>query len=568
MACSGDHQPGRTLAVRHPLIRVFCAILGLTQPGLADADSTQVRPPPVRPNFLLIVADDLGYTDIGAFGSEISTPNLDAIARNGVRLGNFHAAPTCAPTRAMLLSGTDAHLAGVGSQENLVTENQRGRPGYEMYMTDRVVTVATLLRDAGYRTYMSGKWHLGTMPEARPAARGFERSWALLEGGGSHFDRSPISPRNTRTTYLRDDREQSLPIDFYSSDHFASSLLEFLATDEGDERPFFAYLAFTAPHWPLHAPDEDIARYAGRYADGYDTLRQHRLAKARQIGIIPPGTTTSPPPAGHRRWQDLNDGERREEARRMEVYAAMIDRMDTNIGRVIAYLERTRRLDDTVVIFMSDNGAEGHRMEDYPSFGRWLSRHYDNRLENIGRRGSFTSLGPGWAHAATAPFHVYKGWLAEGGTRASAIIAYPGFTRRGEISHDYATVMDVAPTLLELAGVDPPTTNSDGRQVQPMRGRSMAAYLRGQRAVVHTDAEATGWALFGRRALRQGRWKIRWLEAPHGPGRWQLYDMAVDYGETRDLAREHPALLRSMVDRWTRYAGEVGVIHPDRPIAY
>jgi arylsulfatase len=524
--------------------------------------------PPSRPNILIIVADDLGYTDLGAFGSEIATPNLDALAAGGLRLTNFHTAPTCAPTRAMLLSGTDNHLAGLGSQEGLITDNQHGQPGYEMYLTDRVVTVATLLADAGYRTYMSGKWHLGTAPESWPAERGFGHSFALLQGGGSHFDQTPISPNNKTATYVENGKPVQLPANFYSSDAYAQRLIDFLAADTKDPRPFFAYLAFTAPHWPLQAPDETIARYAGHYDEGYDILQERRLAKAKKVGVVAPDTVAGVRPPGLQKWSDLDPQQQRAETRRMEVYAAMIDRMDMNIGRVMAFLDRTGQRANTLIIFMSDNGAEGNRMETYPSFIPWLAKHYDNRLENIGRRGSFASLGPGWAYAATSPFRLYKGYLSEGGTRASALVNYASLHTKSGINHAYATVMDIAPTLLDLAGVTRPGDRYGNRKVHPIQGVSMLPMLRGQIDTIHAEDEAIGWELFGRRALHRGRWKVLWLQPPYGNGDWQLYDMISDPGETKDLSSIYPEIRRSLIEAWNQYADNSGVILPDRALPY
>ena len=360
-----------------------------------------------RPNILLIVADDLGFTDLGSFGGEIETPKLDALAHSGLRLANFHTSPLCAPTRAMLMSGTDDHPAGLGTQENLVTDKQRGKPGYEQHMTDKVVSVATLLRDGRYRTYLSGKWHLGLTPALSPGARGFERWFALLQGGGSHFDESGISPRDPMVTYLDQGEKVSLPEDYYSSDFFTSRLIDMLVADTGQKQPFFAFLSFTASHWPLHAPDELIDKYAARYDDGYDVLRQRRIERAIELGLFEPDISVSPTVTHLAPWSDLAPDQRTLESRKMAVYAAMIDRLDWNVGRLVDFLEQSGLQDNTVVIFISDNGAEGTLMEAYPSFVPWLAENYDNRLENIGRQGSFASLSPGWAHAANGPLRQY-----------------------------------------------------------------------------------------------------------------------------------------------------------------
>lgn len=553
-----------TLRRLPPVLLVLAVLCGgpvICPPAVQAADAA-------RPNLLVIIADDLGFLDLGTFGSEVATPNLDRLAETGLRLSNFHAAPTCAPSRSMLLSGTDNHLAGLGTQENLATPNQQGHPAYAMRLSERVVTLATLLRDGGYRTYLSGKWHLGVTPEESPGARGFERWVALLQGGGGHFDNSGISPRDPVVTYQDQGRDITLPADFYTSDYFASRLIEFLSADAGDERPFFAYLAFTAPHWPLQAPDEDIARYHGAYDEGYGRLRAQRIERARRLGIIPRDAAVADPVATLLPWEDLTTEQRRVETRKMEVYAAMIHRLDWNVGRVLQYLDDSGSRHDTLVLFLSDNGAEGHLMEAYPSFVPWLAANYDNSYENIGRKGSFVSLGAGWAHAANGPLRLYKGYMSEGGTRVPAIVNYAGFPGAGKINDQYATVMDIAPTLLDLAGVPQAGSSYKGREVLPIRGSSMRPMLAQERAYVHAPGEAIGWELFGRRALHQDHWKALWLNPPYGPGAWQLYDMSADPGETADLAASQPELLAKMVEEWSAYAESSEVILPDKPIPY
>ena len=536
---------------------VMCSSLAATLP----AAGTETKPPPgERYNLLLVVADDMGFTDLGSYGAEIETPHLDALAYAGLRLSHFHTAPTCAPTRAMLLSGTDNHLAGLGSQEGLVTDNQEGRQGYEMYLTDRVDSFVARLRDSGYQTFMSGKWHLGSTPETSPGARGFERWFALLEGGGSHFSKSGISPRDPVVTYLENGEPVELPDDYYSSDYFTQRLIRFLSEEREAGRPFFAYLSFTAPHWPLHARVEDMALYEGKYDAGFGELRRQRIARAKAMGLLPDGAAVADTVESVKAWGALSVDERRIEARKMEVYAAMIHRLDWNVGQLVSCLEASGERDDTVIVFLSDNGAEGHLMEAYPSFVPWIAENFDNRLANIGHPESFTSLGPGWAHASNGLFRLYKGYLTEGGGRVPAIVVYPGAPNSGAISNAYATVMDIAPTFLDLAGL-----RVHGRR---MRGKSMSNLLLGRSGFVHGPGESISWELFGRRAVHRDRWKLLWLDTPHGPGDWQLYDIEADPGETNDLSGRHPQLREALAEEWSRYAESVGVILPSAPIKY
>ncbi|AOJ71482.1 MULTISPECIES: arylsulfatase [Burkholderia] len=530
------------------------------------------RKPADRPNFLVIVADDLGFSDIGAFGGEISTPNLDALAYAGVRFTDFHTASACSPTRSMLLTGTDHHVAGIGTMAEALTPELQGKPGYEGYLNERVVALPELLRDAGYFTAMAGKWHLGLTIERAPAARGFERSFALLPGAANHYGFEPVPAdaeqprlmRSTRSLYVEDDRlVDALPDDFYSSDTFADKLLQYLGERPDDGRPFFAYLPFSAPHWPLQAPADIVAKYRGRYADGPAALRGARLARQRELGLLGAHVDAHPVVARNAEWAQLTPDERAFSARTMEVYAAMVERLDWNVGRVVDYLKATGELDDTFVLFLSDNGAEGALLEALPVFGpnlqQFIRDYYDNRLENVGNGNSYVWYGPRWAQAATAPSRLYKAFTTEGGIRVVAFAHYPALARRREISDAFATVMDVTPTVLELAGVAHPGARYRGRDVAAVKGASLAPYLRRDAARVHDDAHVTGWELFGMRAVRQGDWKAVFIPQPVGPGAWQLYDLAADPGETRDLADAQPDRLAALLEHWARYVADNGV---------
>jgi arylsulfatase A-like enzyme len=531
---------------------------------MSQSVATRARRAGRPPNFLLIVADDLGFSDLGAFGGEIDTPHLDRLALAGVRMTDFHSAPACSPTRAMLMSGTDPHLAGIGSMLEVALPTFSGAPGYEGYLNERVVTLPELLRESGYRTLLSGKWHLGETATSKPHARGFERSFAFLPAGGSHYGLGEVNRFATVESVYEEDGErvQSLPADFYSSDYFASKLIDYLR-DGRDARPFFAYLAFTAPHYPLQAPAAEIARYRGRYADGPDALRERRLAALKRLSLCPVDATVHPVETSERAWGELSAAEQGWSARTMEVYAAMVDRMDQGVGRVIDHLRAVGELDDTLVIFLSDNGAEGAIVENMPIYGPVIAervrRYYDNSLDNLGSRTSCCWYGPRWAQAATAPSRLHKAYTTEGGIRVPAFVAGSGVARTQEISGTFATAMDVMPTLLEYAGIAHPRRFC-GRPVLPLRGRSMRSWLRGESSRIHPEGSETGWELFGRRAIRKGTWKAVWLPAPAGSGGWQLYDLASDLGETRDVAATHPEVLAQLLAAWDRYVAETGVV--------
>lgn len=531
---------------------------------MAASSSSQGHPHPKRPNILVIVADDLGFSDIGAFGGEIDTPHLDALAYAGLRLTDFHTAPACSPTRSMLLTGTDHHIAGIGTMLEVAPEF-RGAPGYEGYLNDRVVTVSELLRDAGYQTLMSGKWHLGMSRETSPWRRGFQHSFALLPGAANHYGAAPLlHPSAASPIYIEDDVfAKNLPQDFYSSDYFTDKLLGYLH-DRTDRRPLFAYLPFTAPHWPLQAPDELIRKYRGRYDAGPDILRQERLKRMQDLDLCPSAVIAHPVVADTQAWNELSDEARALSARSMEVYAAMVERMDWNIGRVVHALRTTGEIDNTVIVFLSDNGAEGAIVEAFPLVGpqirQFIQTHCDNSLENIGRGNSFVWYGPRWAQAATAPARLYKTLTSEGGIRVVAFVTYPGFANQQAISSAFTTVMDLTPTFLELAGTQHPGTSYNGRTVAQLRGRALTALLRGETTTVHPPEYATGWELFGHRAIRQGEWKAVFLLPPYGPGRWQLYNLTYDMGETKDLALTNPHKLSSLLSLWEEYVVQTGVL--------
>lgn len=552
--------------------KVFTALLAATTlilPAIASARTPNPAPAPAatplpaaRPNFLIIVADDLGFSDLGAFGGEIRTPNLDALAKSGVRLTDFHTAPMCAPSRAMVLTGTTPHRVGLGSMMEQIADNQRGRPGYEGYLTPGTVTLADRLGAAGYQTLMSGKWHLGYLPEHDPHARGFQRSFALLQAGHNHFGLG-VSPDRTRgPTYTENGVPVStLPRDFYSSDYFADRMAQFIR-EADPAKPFFGYLAFTAPHSPLQAPPEDIARYKGRYDAGYDVLRAERLAGQRKLGILAPGAAAHPPLPRASNWAAMTAEDKALYARSMEVYAAMVDRMDQAIGRVIAELKRSGRFDNTVIVFMSDNGPEGvdtSNTEIAPM--RRQHERNDNSLANRGAASSYFSYGPGWASAAAAPSWMYKSYATEGGTRTPAIVSGPcRLVGPARIDKGLVSSADVAPTFLSMAGVRSASGEFQGRKVVPITGKSMQPYLAGRAPRVHAPDEPLVTEIYGSRSVRMGDWKITDL----GYGQWGLYNIARDPGETRDLSRADPARLARMTAAWDDYVKEVGLIMPGK----
>lgn len=509
--------------------------------------------PDPRPNILLIVADDLGYTDLGAFGGEIRTPNIDALADGGVILTRFHTAPMCAPTRAMLLTGNNNHVAGMGDQGQTPAWAV-DIPGYEAHLSDRVAPMPRLLREAGYHTYTAGKWHLGDAVEHSPAAAGFERSFNLLHGAGNHWNATGFFEGGS--IYREGAREVEYPDGRYATELFTDRLIEFIESGRGDGRPFFAFAAYTSPHWPLQVPEEELDLYAGRYDDGYDRLREVRFEAARRAGVVPAGSVLPPRNPSVTPWDALAAEQRRIEARKMELYAAMVENLDRHVGRLVAYLKANGLYQRTLIVFMSDNGAGAEDFYHVGPFVDYIRAHYDNAYENMGRPTSWVSYGPQWAEAGAAPFSRHKGFTREGGIVAPMIVTGPGVARGGAIDDAYLTVMDLAPTFLELAGAAYP---SDG-SVAPMLGESMMPFLRGEADAVHDDDYVTVLEHRGRAFLRRGRWKLVNLDPPLVESELELFDVVADPGETTDLSEAEPEVLASMLALWTEVRRELGIV--------
>lgn len=534
---------------------------------LASASVTAAE----RPNILLIVADDLGYSDLGAFGGEIATPNLDTLASSGLQLTSMYAAPTCSPTRAMLMSGTDNHLAGLGTMAEALPQMPflQGKPGYEGYLNQQSHSIAELLRDGGYRTSMVGKWHLGLAPEQGPDRRGFEQSFTLLEGGGVHFKpKAGSTAKIEQITYRENGQPVELPDDFYSTDFYTDKLLAYLKAGQDSGKPFFAYAAYTSPHWPLQAPEAYLDKYQGRYAAGYDAVRQARIQRMQDKGLLPKDFQAAAPlpvnpqlPA----WDQLSPERQRIEARKMEIYAAMVDNLDHNIGRVLDYLRQSGQLDNTLVLFMSDNGAAGERHEMYYPAGP----DTDNSLANLGKRGSQIDYGLRWAEVSAAPLRLFKGSTAEGGISVPAIVHLPKSMARQGIENGVARVDDLAPTFLELAGLPLPGDSYKGQVKHPITGHSMLPMLKGEGA----KAPVLAGELFGSRYYREGNLKllglVPWAKpgTPPPPLRWQLFDLSADRGEQRDLSASQPQTVERLKTAWQAYAKQVGVVQPPAPKA-
>ena len=549
------------------------AILGMVA-ALAVPAMAPAADAPRRPNIVVILGDDLGFADIGAFGSEIRTPNIDALANNGVRFTNFYTHASCSPTRSLLLSGVDTHRNGLGNMDEWTAPNQRGLPGYEGYLNNRVVTLPQLLRNAGYHTYMVGKWHLGKAPDQIPAARGFERDFSLLDGAGSYWDMTNFTAASPQSVFTEDGRYLTrLPKDYYATKTYTDKLIGYIDAHRGDGKPFFAYVAHQAPHDPYHLPREWRNRHVGAYDQGWDAVRQARLKRQTELGIMPAGTQLA-----ERMWfvpdpTLLAPAARAVLGKKMELYAGMVENLDSHIGRLVDHLKKIGEYENTIFVVFGDNGAEGTDLfamiagtpgsRDYLFAAINWSQTHPNAW---GDPGSYVAYGPMWAQVSMTPFSQYKGWLAEGGIRNALIVSGPAVKRpKGSLNHGLTHVADLVPTLLEIAGASYPKTH-EGRELPPLMGKSWGRVLAGQADSPRTEQDYLAWELFGNRAVRQGEWKLRWQYKPLGKGAWELFDLKADPAERNDLAAQRPDKVKALVALWDSYVRANNVVLPSRSV--
>ena len=515
-----------------------------------------------RPNIVFILADDLGYSDLAPYGSEISTPNLSALADQGVIFTNYHTGPNCAPSRAMLLTGVDSHLAGVPNIPEMIAPEQRAHPNYQGMLGDDVVTVATLLEDAGYNTYMAGKWHLGMEPNKLPSRRGFKRTVAMMDSGADNWEQRPYLPIYDQANWFADGERYTLPEDFYSSRFLVDSMIDFIDSSSQDGEPFFAYLPFMAVHTPVQAPQEFIDRYMGVYDSGWDALREQRLERAATLGIVPADTpmvrmeTTDD-------WDALSEEDRRYQAKRMAVYAGMIEAMDFHIGRLIDHLKQTGQYDNTIFIVTSDNGSEASGPADPRGFPQRLgpaNLGYELDYESLGLKGSFSTIGPSFASASASPLAYYKFYAGEGGMRVPLIIAGEPVGPQLRMTRAFAWATDITPTILSLTGVSQPAERYAGRPVQPITGRDLTPVLSGASDRAYGPDDWVGYELTDHGVLFQGDYKLVVNQPPVGDGQWRLFNIVKDPGETMDLAATEPQRFQRMLANYEQYRRDNKVI--------
>ncbi len=495
-----------------------------------------------RPNILLIMVDDMGFSDLGCYGSEIDTPNLDALAANGQRFTQFYNAARCCPTRASLLTGLHPHQAGMGGMVN--GDGVEGSP-YQGWLNRRCVTLAEVLGEAGYATYMSGKWHVGEEHPNWPMDRGFDRHYGLISGGMNYFDiRKGKRPGTERR--FSNENKQELPAaeGFYVTDAFSDYAVERIREHNEPDQPFFLYLSYTAPHWPLHAWPEDIAKYENRYREGWSPLRKERYDRLVRVGLIDPNWPLSPQDENAADWDALDDETRDLMARKMAVYAAQVDRMDQGVGKVIDALKEKGELDNTLIMFLSDNGAchEGGPL----GFDR-----DEGQGGPLGGVDSYQSYGLSWSNASNTPFRRHKHWVHEGGIATPLIVHWPGHVEPGSMVNDVGHIIDIMPTCCEVAGATYPA-EYHGNTITPVQGKSLVPVFEGRGREPH---EILHWAHMGNHAIRAGKWKL--VMEKNGP--WELYDMEADRTETHNLADEKPDVVAELKAKFDDWAEQVGV---------
>ena len=520
----------------------------LTVPSLLGLAlvACQGNPGRTKPNIILILADDMGYSDIGSFGSEINTPNLDRLASQGLRMTQFYNASRSCPTRASLLTGLYQHQAGVG---DMVSD--LGYPSYQGYLNDQCLTLAEVLKLSGYNTYMSGKWHVGKREGVHPLDRGFDRFFGLIDGGGSYFRRIAYRP-NTPVPLWTNEREEYFPPDsgFYLTDAITDHALEYIKEGSVRQEPFFLYLAYTAPHWPLHALPEDIERYRGKYMNGWDELRKQRYSRMLEMGIIDSSMKLSPRDERSPDWATHSDEKKTLWDLRMAVYAAMIDRMDQNIGRIVNSLAESGELENTLIIFLSDNGGCHESTAGQAAFLKVKGE--------TGTPDSFDAYEYPWANASNTPFRMFKHWVHEGGISTPFIAFYPGVIEGGRISSQTGHIIDIMPTFIDIAGGACPEEYSE-RDIPPMEGISLLPLFRGKNL---KRKNPLFWEHEGNRAIRDGDWKL--VSAYDYAARkfkdWELYNLKNDRSELNDLSGEYPERKSEMMEKYEEWCGRAGVV--------
>lgn len=545
------HEP----LYRYCLLIFLCLLL----PTNAYGQEKKPHDAPNKPNVVLILVDDAGLMDFEPYGGEAKMPTLSSLAEKGVMFTNYRTSPLCSPSRAMLLTGIDNHQTGVASIPELLPAQHQGKPGYTMHLESGVKTLADQLKNAGYRTYMTGKWHMGSEIGDLPVSHGFDRSFVLDASGADNWEQKPYIPYYDTAPWFEDDKPATLPDDFYSSQFIVDKMIDYIGQHKGPEQPFFAYLAFQAIHIPIQAPKEFIEQYQGKYDQGWHVLRHKRWQKAQALGLIPSGAPLKPMPENFRQWDTLSDEERRYYSKAMAVNAAMLAAMDHHINRLITWLKAHNKFDNTLFVVTSDNGPEFNDIAQATAIDLWyLTSGYHKDIEGMGERGSLVSIGPEWALAAASPSDKFKFYTTAGGIRVPLIMMGPSL-QQGQTTDAFSLVTDITPTILDVLNIHLPPVQPN-EHIVAMTGRSLKPILHGQANAVYAPDEAIGMEVGGNEALFKGAYKISRNLPPHGDGVWRMYDLSIDPGETHNLTKEKPDLFQAMQADYRQYALDVGVL--------
>ncbi|WP_291034090.1 arylsulfatase [Dyadobacter sp. 50-39] len=493
-----------------------------------------------KPNIVLILADDMGFSDLGSFGSEIGTPNLDKLAREGLRITQFYNSGRCCPSRAALLTGLYPHQAGVGDMVQ-----DKGTPAYKGYLSKNSVTIAQLLKTAGYHTIVSGKWHVGLVPSAWAVNRGFDQSFTLQNNGASYFNSEPLYNDGRTVTFQVNGRQiQRHDTSRYLTQAITDFAIQSIDRIKDQQNPFFLFLAYNAPHWPIQALPEDIARYKGKYMQGWDALRQARYRKLIALGIIRKEWKLSPRYERAPEWNALSVAEKAQWDTRMAIYAAMVDRMDQCIGQVLAKLKAIGRDRNTLLLFVSDNGGSGDTVREWS--------YVTQKTGEPGSVNSIDSYDPPWGNASNTPFRLFKKNTHEGGIASPFIAWYPGKIKGNALSNQVSHITDIMPTILEVAGVHYPEIFGE-EKLTPLAGSSLTHLFQNPAAKQH---KTIFWEHEGSRAVRNGDWKlVAELNQP-----WELYNLKTDRSETRNLTGRHPEKVKELEKEFSEWAVKVGVV--------
>lgn len=510
----------------------------------------------VKPNIVLILVDDSGLMDFGAFGGEANTPNIDQLAGDGMMFTNFHSSPVCAPSRAMLVTGTDSHLAGVANLPEFLPTEYQNEPGYGGELNNRVQTVATRLKEVGYRTYATGKWHLGHNENTLPYYRGFDRTFILGGSGANNYEAKGYLPMKPLAHWYADGKETHLPDDFYSSKDYIEQTIAFHEAEDDKEAPFFSYISFQAIHAPLQAPKRFVEPYLEVYKEGWDVLRQKRFETAKELGIIPADAAMNGMFPQFKKWEELSEESKDAYITDMAVVAGMLEAMDFYIGQYINYLKEMGRFENTIFVVTSDNGPDGADYKGNPILKKWQKKFgYHTDKDRMYESMYYGSIGPEFAHALASPFSFFKYYTGEGGIRTPLILSGNNIPK-GQKTNTFCFVTDVVPTILELAGMEPVSNKT----YAPITGNSLMPHIKDSSVPVYREDEGVGLEAANSSAYFLGDYKIVKNNIPLGDNKWYMYNLKVDPGETKDISGAYPEKFQAMKEAYDAYAKTVGAI--------